>query len=253
MPCEAAQTELFLFAMKDNIDSSVVINRKIVIELRINPMATILDRIGAIADSIAKKNIFKPENFWEIGGSERRVQFRDNSKQDEARYSAVVEYNRVSFFCSRIDTVDSFFNQYKKFYDAIKEAIPEWVVIRIGCRIQGAYKTSQDDYVTLVEHLKTIFPNQFFLQDFAAKGFSFRVDYQSGMYQIAPLNSDDAFYTREFPLKVRNPRVGIMIDTDNCLVSQPEGPAIDSIEKIKSVLVASLAVEKALYGNLSVL
>lgn len=239
--------------MKDNIDSSVVINRKIVIELRINPMATILDRIGAISDTIAHKNIFKPENFWEIGGNERKVQFRDNSKQDETRYSAVVEYNRVSFFCSKIDSIDSFFNQYKKFYDAIKETIPEWVVIRIGCRIQGAYKTSVDDYTTLVEHLKAIFPNRFYLQDFEAKSFSFRVDYQSGMYQIAPLNTEDLFYTREFPLKIRDPKVGVMIDTDNYLVSQPEGPKIDSIDKIKSVLVASLAVEKALYGSLSVL
>lgn len=239
--------------MKDNIDSSVVINRKIVIELRITPMATILDRIGAISDSIAKKNIFKPENIWEIGGNDRRVQFRDNSKQDDTRYSAIVEYNRVSFFCSKIDSIDSFFNQYKKFYDAIKETIPEWEVIRIGSRIQGAYKTSYNDYTTLVEHFKAIFPNQFYLQDFSANNFSFRVDYQSGMYQIAPLNSDDAFYTREFPLKIREPRVGIMIDTDNYLSSQPGGTKIDSVEKIKSVLVASLAVEKALYTNLSVL
>ena len=239
--------------MKDNIDSSVVINRKIVIELRINPMATILDRIGAISDTIAKKNIFKPGNFWEIGGNERRVQFRDNAKQDDTRYSAVVEYNRISFFCTKIDSIDSFFNQYKKFYDAIKETIPEWVVIRIGCRIQGAYKTSFDDYAALVEHFKAIFPNSFYLHDFAANNFSFRVDYQSGMYQIAPLNAEDPFYMREFPLKVRDPKVGVMIDTDNYLVRQPEGPKIDSIEKIKSVLVASLAVEKALYGNLIVL
>lgn len=239
--------------MKDNIDSSVVINRKIVIELRINPMATILDRIGAISDAIAKKNIFKPENFWEIGGSERRVQFRDSAQQDETRYSAVVEYNRVSFFCSKIDSIDSFFNQYKKFYESIKDILPEWVVSRIGCRIQGAYKTSLDDYATLVDHFKSIFPNQFYLKDFSANNFSFRVDYQSGMYQIAPLNADDVFYTREFPLKIRDPKVGIMIDTDNYLLSQPESPNIDSIEKIKSVLVASLAVEKALYSNLSVL
>lgn len=239
--------------MKDNIDSGVVINRKIVIELRITPMATILDKIGSISDSIAKKNIFKPENFWEIGGSERRVQLRDYSKQDDARYSAIVEYNRVSFFCSKIDSIDSFFNQYKKFYEAIKETIPEWEVIRIGCRIQGAYKTSYEDYATLIDHFKAIFPNQFYLQDFSANNFSFRVDYQSGMYQIAPLNSDDAFYTREFPLKIRDPKVGVMMDTDNYLLNQPGDPKIDSIEKIKSVLVASLAVEKALYSNLSML
>ena len=216
-------------------------------------MATILDRIGAISDTIAKKNIFKPDNFWEIGGNERRVQFRDNAKQDSTCYSAIVEYNRVSFFCSKIDSIDSFFNQYRKFYEAIKEIIPEWVVVRIGCRIQGAYKTSFEDYPSLVDHFKGVFPNQFYLLDFAANYFSFRVDYQSGMYQIAPLNVDDAFYTREFPLKIRDPKVGIMIDTDNYLLSQPEGAKIDSIEKIKSVLVASLAVEKALYGNLSVL
>lgn len=239
--------------MKDNIDSSIVINRKIVIELRIKPMAIILDRIGTISDSIAQKNIFKPANIWEIGGNERRVQFRDNSKQDDSYYSAVVEYNRVSFFCSKIDSIDSFFNQYKKFYEAVKETIPEWEVQRIGCRIQGAYKTSITDYPTLVNHLKGLFPNQFYLEDFAANGFIFRADYQSGMYQIAPLSADDAFFSREFPLKVRDPKVGIMIDTDNYMLNTQDGIKIDSIEKIKSVLVASLAVEKALYGNLSVL
>ncbi len=239
--------------MKDNIDSSVVINRKIVVELRIVPMATILDRIGVISDTIAKKDIFRPANFWEIGGNDRRVLFRDNAKSDEARYSAVVEYNRISFFCSKIDSIDSFFNLYKKFYLSIKECIPQWDIIRIGCRIQGAYKTAVNDYPSLVEHLKAIFPRKFYLEDFSANNFSFRVEYQSGMYQIAPLNSDDQFYTKEFPLSIRNPRVGVMIDTDNYLLNEQFRDGIDSIERIKSVLVASLAVEKALYNNLSLL
>ena len=238
--------------MKDNIDSIVVINRKIIIELRINPMATILDKIGSISDTIAQKNIFKPQNVWEIGGSERKVQFRDNSSQDDTRYSAIVEYNRISFFCSKIDSIDSFFNQYKKFYEAIKECVPQWDVQRIGCRIQGAYKTSTVEYTSLVEKFKTIFPQQFYLEDFAAKNFAFRVDYQSGMYQIAPLSADDAFYTREFPKNIRNPKVGVMLDTDNYLLSETGSSNIDSIEKIKNVLVASLAVEKALYNNLCI-
>ena len=239
--------------MKDNIDSQVVINRKIIIELRINPQATILDKIGTISDSIAQKNIFKPENLWEIGGSERRVQFRDNKSPDDTRYSAVVEYNRISFFCSKIDSIESFFNQFKKFYDSIKEIVPTWEIIRIGCRIQGAYKTQIADHVTLVNHFKAVFPNQFYLQDFSANNFTFRVDYQSGMYQIAPLSAEDSFYSREFPLNIRDPKVGIMIDTENYMMSEPGGAKLDSIEKIKSVLVASLAVEKALYNNLNIL
>lgn len=239
--------------MKDNIDSSVVINRKIIIELRISPMATILDRIGSISDSIAQKNIFKPQNVWEIGGSDRKVQFRDNTSQDDTRYSAVVEYNRISFFCTKVDSIEAFFNQYKKFYEAVKDCVPQWEVQRIGCRIQGAYKTSTTDFSTLVEKFKSIFPQQFYLKDFTAKNFAFRVEYQSGMYQIAPISSDDAFFTREFPKNIRTPKVGVMLDTDNYIVNEQGGANIDSIEKIKSVLVASLAVEKALYNNLCVL
>lgn len=73
------------------------------------------------------------------------------------------------------------------------------------------------------------------------------------MYQIAPLSAEDPFYSREFPLKIRDPKVGVMIDTDNYMLSEQGGPKLDSIERIKSVLVASLAVEKALYNNLNVL
>lgn len=239
--------------MKDNIDSSVVINRKIIIELRINPMATILDKIGAISDTIAKKEIFRPQNFWEIGGSERKVQFRDSNNEDDMRYSAIVEYNRISFFCYKIDSIDSVFNQYKKFYEAIKECIPGWEVKRVGCRIQGAYSTASTEFSKLVDNFKPIFPQQFFVQDFSANDFLFRIDYPSGMYQIAPLSADDAFFKREFPQNVRNPKVGVMLDTDNYLLNEQGQFNIDSIEKIKSVLVASLAVEKALYDNMRAL
>ena len=239
--------------MKDNIDSSVVINRKMIIELRISPMATILDKIGAISDTIAQKNIFKPQNVWEIGGGERKVQFRDNTSQDDTHYSAIVEYNRVSFFCTKIDSIDSFFSQYKKYYEAVKDCIPNWEVQRIGCRIQGAYRTSTTEFPSLVEKFKAIFPQQFYLKDFAAKDFLFRVDYQSGMYQLAPLRADDTFFIREFPKNIRNAQVGIMLDTDNYLLAEPGEAKIDSIEKIKNVLVASLAVEKALYNNLCLL
>ena len=239
--------------MKDNINASVAINRKIVLELRISPQAKILDKKGTIADLVEEKKIFKPANFWQIGTNNNVVQFRDDNDVNKVRYSASVEFNKISFVCVKVDSVESYYNQFSKFYNALKEVIPSWNIVRIGCRIIGAYKLGNVQYPALLERIQKAFPSKFFLDAFDARKLLFKVDYQSGMYQFAPLKEDDPFFEKEFPAGVRDPQPGIMIDTDNFLIEASDSAPLDSLERIKSVFHASLAVEKALYENLLLL
>lgn len=238
--------------MKDNIESSAAINRKIILELRLSPQAKILDKRGTIADLIEEKRIFKPSTVWQIG-SNNLVQFRDNNDADNAHFLAAVEYNKISFVCVKVDSVDSYFNQFSRFYNALKEIIPSWTLIRIGCRIIGAYKMGMESYSSILKAMKSVFPNKFFMEAFNAHNMLFKVEYQSGMYQFAPLKDDDSFFEREFPKGVRNPKAGMMIDTDNYLIESSDATPLDSLDRIKSVFHASLAVEKALYENLLLL
>lgn len=234
-------------SFKDNIDSKAIYNRKFVIELRFKPIASIIDKKGLIADTIAKANIFKPNNFWEI--SNNTVKFQDIEDKNNTQYIATVEYNRISIQGTKIDSVDSFFNTFTKFYNIVKENISEWTIRRIGCRILGAYKAESDNYNAILSNFVKKFPSQYLIDAYQVNNLSFKMEYASGMYQISPLKRDDEFYTREFPSGLINRNDGIMIDTDNYLL-RVDDTDIDTIQNIKTIYIASLAVEKSLYDNL---
>ncbi len=232
---------------KDNIDSKVIINRKLIIELRFNPVASVLDKKGTIADAISAAKIFKPDNFWEI--SNNVVRFQSSENKNNTQFIATVEYNKITFVGVKIDSIDSFFSLFTKFYKTIKDNIPNWTITRIGCRVLGAYKSQNTDFSILLSNFTKLFPNQFIVEPYQTKDLLFRMDYASGMYQIAPLKDDDDFYKREFPTEIINGGVGIMLDTDNYTL-KIDDVDIDSIENIKTIFIASLAVEKSLYENL---
>lgn len=233
--------------MKDNLESGAISNRKIVIELRYLPIASILDKKGTIADAVASAKIFRPGNFWEI--SNNTVRFQNNSDRAQSSTTASVEYNRLSFICTKIDSIESYFNTFVKFYDIVKTIIPSWTVTRIGCRIIGSYNASSNDFGVLLDGIKNLFPSNFFIEPYNPQNVQFRSDYANGMYQIGLLKENDEFFQREFPVSTCKPKVGLMIDTDNYLLKMTE-ESIESIENIKKIFVASLAVEKSLYENL---
>lgn len=236
--------------MKDNIESKSISNRKIVIELRFLPLASVLDKKGTIADTVTSAKIFWPGNFWEI--SNNSVHFQNNSNKEQSSTTAIVEYNRLLFISTKIDSIDSFFNTFVKFYNAVRTILPSWTITRIGCRIIGSYNTSSNDFGTLLHGLKKLFPSNFLIEPYNPQNILFRSDYTNGMYQIGLLKDNDEFFQREFPKSMCKPKVGIMIDTDNYLLKVAED-GIESIENIKKVFVASLAVEKSLYENLSLI
>lgn len=232
---------------KDNISSAAIINRKLIIELRFNPIASVLDKKGTIADAVSAEKIFKPDNFWEI--SNNAVRFQSSENKNDTHFIATVEYNKITFVGVKIDSIDSFFNLFLKFYRTIKGNIPNWTVTRIGCRVLGAYKTQSNEFSSILSNFIKIFPSKFIIEPYQTKDLLFRMDYSSGMYQISPLKDDDEFYKREFPSGIINGGVGVMLDTDNYTL-KIDGVDIDTIENIKTIFIASLAVEKSLYENL---
>ena len=236
--------------MKDNLDSESISNRKIVIELRYLPIASVLDKKGTIADAVADAKLFRPGNFWEI--SNNTVRFQNNSDRAQSFTTASVEYNRLSFICTKIDSIESYFNTFVKFYNIVKTIIPSWTITRIGCRIIGSYNTSSNDFGVLLDGIKKLFPSNFLVEPYNPQNLQFKSDYANGMYQIGLLKENDEFFQREFPVNTCKPKVGIMIDTDNYLLRIAE-ESIESIENIRKVFVASLAVEKSLYENLRLL
>jgi len=236
--------------MKDNLDSESISNRKIVIELRYLPIASVLDKKGTIADAVTDAKLFRPGNFWEI--SNNTVRFQNYSDRAQSFTTASVEYNRLSFICTKIDSIESYFNTFVKFYNVVKTIIPSWTITRIGCRIIGSYNTSSNDFGVLLDGIKKLFPSNFLIEPYNPQNLQFKSDYANGMYQIGLLKENDEFFQREFPVNTCKPKVGIMIDTDNYLLRIAE-ESIESIENIRKVFVASLAVEKSLYENLRLL
>lgn len=231
--------------MKDNIEGQYIGNRKIIIEIRFEAIASMLDKKGTLIEAIEKA---KPFNIvqWELGNE---IVLRDHNEKEEATNVIVVSFNRISFISWKIDSVESFYASFKKLYDAVVSVIGMLQVKRIGCRIIGTYKIKTNKFQDIVNNFKREFPARFLVEQYPAKDFLFKLEYANGMYQIGPLSSDDAFYDREFKGSNTIKHVGIVIDTDNYLTNETQ--SINDKELIKDVFILSLSVEKDLYSNLA--
>lgn len=99
-----------------------------------------------------------------------------------------------------------------------------------------------------MDNFKKAFPAKFLIEEYPAKDFLFRLDYQNGMYQIGPLAEEDDFYRREFNIDGCKTHVGVVIDTDNYLTNVVKD--INDPSLVKDVYKLSLSVEKDLFSNL---
>lgn len=233
--------------MKDNIESKNICNRKFIIELRFDHKVTLSDKKGAIIESIKALNLFSNLN-WEISLANATIW--DDNKKEDARNLIIIELNRLSFISSKIDSVDSFYNNFTKIHECVEKEIGVLNIRRIGCRIQGTYKTKSDDFATIFTKMKDGFPSQFYIQDFPGVDLLFQLNYKNGMYNVGPIKEEkDAFVEQNFPESYRIKHVGVGIDTDNYLTNDKE--SINDKKLIKDTFVLSLSVEKRLYDNLS--
>lgn len=231
--------------MKDNIESQHIGNRKIIIELRFEAIASMLDKKGTLIEAIEKAQPFNIVQ-WELGNE---IVLRDHNEKEEATNVIVVSFNRISFTSWKINSIESFYASFKKLYEAVISVIGTLQVKRIGCRIIGTYKTRTCNFQDVVNNFKKEFPARFLIEQYPAKDFLFRLEYANGMYQIGPLSNDDVFYNREFKGSSTIKHVGIVIDTDNYLTNETQ--SINDKELIKDVYTLSLSVEKDLYSNLA--
>lgn len=232
--------------MKNNIDSSLILNRKVIIELRFNPAPRFLDLKGTILDKINSLNIIQGAD-WSIGDSTLKI--ADNNNEELIKNIVQIGINRISLISSKVDSIEKLVSDFIKLYDSINELLGGLIISRIGCRIQGTYKTKSTEYTKILENFKNAFPTQIFLENFPTNDLRLQIVYQNGTYHVGPVKEDDGFLIREFKNPDRNNSVGIAVDTDNYLLKTGNND-ISSKTKIKDVITASLAVEKSLVENL---
>jgi hypothetical protein len=233
--------------MKNNVDSSLILNRKIVIELRFTPVPRFLDLKGTLIEKINLLKIIGT-SFWGIGDSAIKVS--DSNDDNLERTRIHVEINRLSLISTRIDSIESYFSSFQKIHKVVEETLGDLDINRIGCRIQGTYKTKSKDFANILSNFKNSFPEQVLISDFPVKDMRFQLNYQNGQYHIGPVQENDQFLIMQFPYPERNNNVGVAVDTDNFLL-KTKNEELNQISKIKDVFTASLAVEKSLVSNLS--
>ena len=226
--------------MKENIESKNIGNRKFIIELRYEPKVTMLDSKGALVEKIQETKVF-PYSHWEIGQSE--VIIRDDKKKEDAHNVILVSLNRISFISYKVDSVESFYANFSKVYEAVTKVLSSLTITRIGCRIIGTYKTKSSDFNNILKNFQDSFPAKFLLDKYPAKDMLFHLT-----YEIGPVSINDDFYKREFDIPDYTKHVGVAIDTDNYLTN--EAQEINEKSLIKEVYLLSLSVEKELYSNL---
>lgn len=232
--------------MKDNIESAKILNRKIILELRFEHKVLLMDKKGQLIDEIVKSNIF-PNIHWEAGDANLLIS--DNPDKNQKRNHILIELTRLSYFCSKVDSIEKFNSTFILLYETVKNVLGELNISRVGCRIIGTYKSKSNDFDSILKSFKSAFPTTFYLDGFPARDMRFNLVYQNGMYQIGPINKKDKYTEQEFPYTDRIDSEGVAIDTDNYLLRVNENKGID-LKLIKDVFTASLAVEKALYENL---
>ena len=231
--------------MKANIDTKNIGNRKFILELRFDHKVTMLDKKGALVESFQNANIFSV-TYWEIGQSD--ITIRDHEDKEKAKNIVQITLNRLNYNSFQIDSVESFYAKFVKIRKAVEDILGNLNNTRIGSRIIGTYFTKSKDYTALLDNFKKAFPAKFLIEEYPAKDFFFRLDYQNGMYQIGPLAEEDDFYRREFNIDGCKTHVGVVIDTDNYLTNVVKD--INDPSLVKDVYKLSLSVEKDLFSNL---
>jgi len=231
--------------MKDNIQQEIINNRKIILEIRNTPNLQMLDKKGAILDDLTNLNIFKTEEW---ASSDTGVKITDQQNEKEERQTIYFDLHRITYITSKISSIDKFYNEIKKIFEVYKKYSEKSEVIRIGCRVIGTYNSKSNNFTDLVKNFEKAFPSSVFLEDFPVTDLKLTLKYETGIYEIGPVQENDAFILKNFRFNEKISKMGFGIDTDNHIL---KGTAsIKNLSKIQDVLTASLAVEKALVDKL---
>lgn len=231
--------------MKNIINSSSILNRKLILEVRFEPNPQIVDKRGKILDEIIKSNIIQ-NGQWELGDG--IISFADSLEQNLVTKKCIIDTHRITLMSHCNDTNESFFNNFMTLFKIANDNF-NIDIIRIGCRIQGIYTCKSIKYENILKGFINLFPSQFILDEFATKDLNFHLVYQNGKYEIGPINIDDIWAKQQFQNdKLRVNKPGFAIDTDNYILKTNETVKTSSI---KDVYMTSLSVEKSLFEKLN--
>lgn len=129
--------------MKNNIDSSLVLNRKIIIELQFIAAPKFIYSKGIILNKIDALNIIKGAD-WCIGDTLLKIS--DNKNEELIRNTVEVDINRISLISSKVNSIEKLESDFLKLYNTISVVLGDIKVTKIGCRILGTYKTKSTEY-----------------------------------------------------------------------------------------------------------
>ncbi len=233
--------------MENNINSSSINNRKIILEIRFEANPVIIDKRGQLTKKLQEDNLIV-NSKWELGNGDLKIV--DNLEPNDTRQVIYIDSQKLTIICSNNQTTDSFLNIVNKAYKIFIDIIGSVVITRIGCRIMGTYKTKSTEFSNVVTNFKAMFPTQILLEDFAVKDLRLQLIYQNGQYHIGPISKDDNFLKNEFRFEDVKKSVGFAIDTDNYILKSREKEVINQ-QSIRDVYLTSLSVEKSLFDKLS--
>jgi len=233
--------------MKNNINTSQIHNRKIILEIRFRFKSKILDNKGNILDSIENSKLLNPFVFA-LG--EYGIKAADNSEESNERNALYAEINRFSFISSKIDSVDIYFQKFETMFKAFTDIVGDVEMLRIGCRIIGTYSCKSKTFKELLINFKEVFPDKFYVDQFPVTDLRLQVIYQNGNYNIGPINKGDIFTATNFTHSDVIDKLGTGIDVDNYFLGNDKYDG-NLLTKVKDVFTASLAVEKSLFDKLS--
>jgi len=231
--------------MKDTIPNSQINNRKLIMEVRYEPNAKIVDLRGQLLEKLTTLN-FIPNATWELGDGMISLVDKPDDTMSKKCY---IDFHRFSYISSANQTNESFFNSFNNAFTIVREVLGI-KINRIGCRIQGTYSSNFKDFDEVLAKFLNLFPEKFLLADFPSKDLNFQLVYQNGQYIIGPVSEDDSWTKSQFPdEKSRKKGIGFAIDTDNYVIKDNNTDFIKHA-LAKDVYLTSLSVEKLLFEKL---
>ncbi|MFT5824410.1 MAG: hypothetical protein ACI8ZM_005678 [Crocinitomix sp.] len=222
-------------------------NRKLILELRYDPVPAIIDKRGEFSDRL----IEIPElncKAWKI--SNDTIEAFDSENQNNITKRIFIGMNRLSFIDEYAIEHETFYETFLKIFEVFTSLLKEPAIRRIGCRIMGSYEPENGNINTPVPKFLEVFKDDALIKDFPVRDISLTITYSSGRYTIGPIRKDDNWILQNFRHDNKVQKGGFAIDTDNYAIDNNSKKGMKS-DEIKNIYETSIQVEETLFTKLS--
>lgn len=227
--------------------TNTINNRKLILELRYDPVLLIVDKRGEFSDKLIEIGEINCKS-WKI--SNDTIEAFDSENQNNITKRVFVGMNRLSFIDEYAVDSQSFFETFQKIFEVFKTTLKDPVIRRIGCRIMGSYQPDSGNINNPVPKFLEVFKEDALIKDFPVRDINLTITYSSGRYTIGPIRKDDNWINENFRHDKKVQKGGFAIDTDNYVVDNSSKNGIKNSE-INNIYETSLQVEETLFSNLS--